>query len=170
MKKSLVIIAIAIVAMLSCSCGKVKDFSINSCSVQSVSLNGLKSLDALVALGVTNPTIRFTIKDLDITVKRDGQDFAYFDAGPVKVAPRRKQTCSVPCTGTIAKGIGLVSVANLARTKNFDGFTVDIDVAIKFLWGLGPTLHFKDISVNSLLEAAGLAMDDIDLTELENLV
>ncbi|MCQ2141141.1 MAG: hypothetical protein MJY83_02205 [Bacteroidales bacterium] len=170
MKKSLLIITIAIMAVLCSSCGKVKDFSINSCEVQSVSLNGLKSLDATLALGVTNPTIRFTIKNLGITVKRDGQDFAYFDAGPVKVAPRRMQTCSVPCTGTIAKGIGLISVANLARTKDFEGFTVDVDVAIKFLWGMGPTLHFKDISVNSLLEAAGLAMDEIDLTELENLV
>lgn len=169
MKKSLLIIALALVAALSSSCGKVSDFAINSCSVQSVSLNGLKSLNALLAMDVTNPTIRFTIKNLDIVIKRDGTDFAYFDAGPIKVAPRRNQICSVPCTGTIAKGVGFVSIANMARSKDFSALTIDMDIAVGFLFGWGPTLHFKDISVTSLLEAAGLAADDLDLTELERL-
>lgn len=168
MKKSILLAFAALFLMMSSSsCGRIKDFEVTSCALKSLSPSGMRGLDAVLALGIKNPTIGFTIKDINATVKQKGTDFAYFSANSLAVQRRSEQVYNVPCNGTLAKGTSIVNLLKLARTRDFTDFTVDIDVKFRALFGIARgTLHFKDYSLMDLLEAAGFAQDGEEIQQI----
>ena len=56
------------------SLAKVKEIKVTSCGVESYSMKGLRSLDAVLAIGIDNPAMEFTVNELDGILKYHGED------------------------------------------------------------------------------------------------
>lgn len=152
MKRLLTILAILTLMMSMTSCAGVKDIQVTSCVVKSVSLSGLKSVNGVLALGINNPIMGFTISDLNGVINKDGEEFATFSAGKLPVTRKSNKVYPLSCSGSIAKGVGLLELMRIAGTKDFSDMTIDMSVKIKLKCGLGKTLHFKDLKVTDLME------------------
>lgn len=152
MKRLLTLLSIVTLMMSLTSCAGVKDIKLTSFAVKSVSLSGLKSVNGVLALGIENPIMGFTISDLKGVVNRKGEEFATFSAGKLPVSRKSSKVYPLSCSGSIAKNVGLLDLMKLAGSKDFSDLTVDISVKIKLRCGIGKTLRFKEMKVSELME------------------
>ena len=53
-------------------CGKIKDISITSCDIVSISPSGLRSLNGVFLVGIHNPVFKFAVSDIQGTVYHKG--------------------------------------------------------------------------------------------------
>lgn len=152
MKRLLTLLSILALMMSLTSCAGVKDIKLTSFAVKSISLSGLKSVNGVLALGIENPIMGFTISGLNGVVNRGGEEFASFSAGKLPVSRRSSKVYPLSCSGSISKNVGLLDLMKLAGTKDFSDMTVDLSLKIKLKCGIGKTLRFRDLKVTDLME------------------
>ena len=143
----------AVLLLSASSCSGIKDIKVTSCSIMSLSPKGLRSLDAMIALGIENPIMAFRISGLDGTILNAGSDFAYFSAGDLPVERRSSKVYPLACSGTISKDVKLTDLLKLAAFQDFSEFTINLSVRIKLKCGLGAKLHFNDLKVEELISS-----------------
>jgi len=119
----------------------------------SVSPQGLRSADAVLALGIHNPIAAFTIKGLEGTVRKGEQEFARFSAADLAVDRKCTKVYLVDCNGSLARSVSLMDLLKLASTKDFEGYAIDLSMKVKLKCGLGKTLHFNDMILTELMSA-----------------
>ena len=74
-------VSLSVLFFGSCSgISKIKDIKVTSCGVESYSLKGLRSIDAVLAIGIDNPAMAFTVTDLSGILKYNGEDVAFYTA------------------------------------------------------------------------------------------
>lgn len=152
MKRILTFFAVLTTVLIASGCSTVKDIKVSSCAIKSLSLNGLKSVKAVLALGIENPVMGFTISDLSGVINNDGKEFATFSAGKLPVLRKSNKVYPLTCDGSIGKDVGLMDLMRLAGSKDFSAMTVDLSVKIKLKCGIGKTLKFKDLKVTDMME------------------
>ena len=131
---------------------KIRDIRVTSCGVESYSMKGLRSVDAVLAIGIDNPAMAFRITRLDGILKYNGEDVAFYSADTLSVD---KQSCKVydlPCTATLSESMTLMRMLQIAGKGTLDGFTTDIEAKVKFKNGAGRTLKFKDLDLKEMAE------------------
>ena len=146
------VLALAALLALSVSCARYKDISVTSCEVSSLSPNGLRAVDAVLSVGVHNPTVAFTLSDISGTVREGESVIATFEGGPVSVERKSDQVYDLPCTLTLDESLSLFQVLNLIKKRDFSDFTVDVSGWVTLKNGLRKKLEFNDVPVSSLLE------------------
>lgn len=169
MKRLLTILALCALMFSSTGCAGVKDIKVTSCVVKSISLSGLKAVTGVLALGIENPIMGFTISDLSGVINKNGEEFATFEAGKLPVSRKSSKVYPLSCSGAISKNVGLMELMRLAGSKDFSDMTVDMSVKIKLKCGIGKTLHFKDLKVTDLMEPS-VAAAYLDLIINETMV
>ena len=147
------------VALLACAIlsgcsglSKVKDIKVTSCGLESYSLKGLRSVDAVLAVGIDNPTFAFKVMDVSGTVKYKGEDFATYTADTISVDKKCTKVYDLPCTATLSDGISLAKLLQIAKKGDLEGFTTDVTATVKLKSGAGKTFRFKNIDLNKLAE------------------
>ena len=147
------------VALLACAVlsgcsglSKVKDIKVTSCGLESYSLKGLRSVDAVLAVGIDNPTFAFKVMDVSGTVKYNGEDFATYTADTVSVEKKCSKVYDLPCSATLSDGVSLKQLMQIAKEGNLEGFTTDVTATVKLKSGAGKTFKFKNIDLNELAE------------------
>lgn len=155
-KRTIIALFVAFLAsaiLSGCSgLSKVKDIKVTSCGLESYSLKGLRSIDAVLAVGIDNPTFAFTIMDVSGTVKYNGEDFATYTADTVSVEKKCSKVYDLPCTATLNDGISLMKLMQIAKKGTLEGFTTDVSATVKLKSGAGKTFRFKNIDLNKLSE------------------
>ncbi len=147
------------VALLACAVlsgcsglSKVKDIKVTSCGLESYSLKGLRSVDAVLAVGIDNPTFAFKVMDVSGTVKYNGEDFATYTADTVSVEKKCSKVYDLPCSATLSDGVSLKQLMQIAKKGDLEGFTTDVTATVKLKSGAGKTFKFKNIDLNKLAE------------------
>ena len=147
------------VALLACAVlsgcsglSKVKDIKVTSCGLESYSLKGLRSVDAVLAVGIDNPTFAFKVMDVSGTVKYNGEDFATYTADTVSVEKKCSKVYDLPCSATLSDGVSLKQLMQIAKKGSLEGFTTDVTATVKLKSGAGKTFKFKNIDLNELAE------------------
>lgn len=133
-------------------CSKVKDIKITSCGLESYSLKGLRSVDAVLAIGIDNPAFAFTVTQIDGLVKYNGEDFATYTADTVAVAKKCSKVYDLPCSATLSDGVSLGKILSIAKNGGLEGFTTDITAKVKLKSGAGTTLKFKDLDLKEMMD------------------
>ena len=146
------VLALAVLLALSFSCARYKDISVTSCEVVSLSPNGLRAVDAVLSVGVHNPTVAFTLSDIAGTVREGENVIATFEGGPVSVERKSDQEYDLPCTLTLDESLSLFQVLSIIKKRDFSAFTVDVSGWVTLKNGLRKKLEFNDVPVSSLLE------------------
>ena len=145
----LVLLAILV---LTAGCNKYKEIAVTSFQVESFSPKGLRAVDAVVSVGVHNPTVAFTLSDLKGTVREGDKVLATMEGGPVSVAKKSDQVYHLPCSVTLGESLSLFQVLTLLKNMDFDGCVVDVSALVTLSNGLKKTLVYNDIPVRDLLD------------------
>lgn len=138
--------------MTGCGISKIKDIEVTSCGLESYSLQGLRSVKAVVTLGIDNPSLGFTVTGLDGLLKYNGQNFARYTADTLSVEARCVKVYDLPCTATLADGVGLRQIMQVAGSRSLEGFTTDVKAKVRLRNGVGKKLKFKNIDIAKLAE------------------
>ena len=146
------LLVVLVMLVAAAGCNKFKDIAVTSFQVESFSPRGMRAVDAVVSIGVRNPTIAFTISDLVATVRDGNGTLAVLDGGPVSVAKKSDQTYQVPCSVVLGENLSLFQVLNLLKNKDLDNYVVDVSALVTLSNGLKKTLVYNDIPVRDLLE------------------
>lgn len=148
------IIRISVLLLISLalvSCGRTKDIRITSYSLVSVSPRGFRAVDAVLALGIDNPAMAFTISDLEGTVKNDGEPAATFTAEPVSITRKSSEIYEVPCHAALDSGITLADAIKLVSSKDFSPYTVDVSFQVKTKSGISKVMKYNDLKISDLI-------------------
>lgn len=138
--------------LTSCGVAKVKDIRVTSVGLESYSLNGLRSVDAVLTIGIDNPTFAFTLTDLSGILKYNGEDFATYTADTLMVDKKCVKVYDLPCTATLNDKVNFMQVMKIARNGSLEGFTTDIQAKAKLRNGAGRTLVYKDLDLQEMIE------------------
>ena len=152
------LVCLAAAALLAClfsgcsSLRKVKDIKVTSCGLESYSMQGLRSLSAVLALGIDNPAMSFTVTSLDGVIKYNGEDFAtYTTTGQVEVDGRCVKVYDVPCTATLRDGVRMATLLSIIRKGSMEGFTTDLSAKVRLRNGMGKTLRFRGLDIQEMM-------------------
>ena len=146
------LLALLAVAVLSAACYNFKDIEITSCELASLEPKGFRAVDAVLQVGVNNPTVSITLSDVTGAIRNGDLVVATFGGGPVTIDRKSEKVYELPCTVKLEEGLSLFQVLTLIKTMDFDGYVCDVTGTVALKNGLKKKLEFKDIPINSLMD------------------
>ena len=132
-----------------CDVAKIKDLSVTSVGVKYLVPTSSRSMDAVLLLGLDNPSISFTVQDVSGVVKHYDREIAHFTAGELPVQARSVQVYELPCTAVLADKVSLLDLLAIAAKRSLDGMTADVKLHVKLRNGAGTTLTFNGLDLSS---------------------
>lgn len=142
------LLAVAAMAVSGCGVTKLKDLKVTSVGVKYLVPTSSRSMDAVLLLGLDNPSISFTVEDVRGVVKYYDREMVHFTAGELPVQERSVQVYELPCTALLAEKVSLLDLLAIAAKRSMEGMTVDVKLHVKLKSGAGTTLSFNDIDLS----------------------
>lgn len=150
--KTRIIILIAIVSMMVCSCSKgFQDIAVTSFDVVSLKPVGLSRLEATVELGIHNPATELHISDLMGTLKYQGAPCLSITSDDVVIEKKSDKLYTVVLNGTIDPDFEIIRLIKLMKSDSLDEMTVDVSCHGALRSGLGKDIGKKDIPLKDLI-------------------
>jgi len=151
-KRILLSAVAAVIALASLSsCGDPHDIKLQSYNLASLTLNGLRGVDAVLALEIENPSVRIKVSDIGGELRKGDKVIARFNAEPFTLKARSTNTYSLPCTMTLDENVSLMDILSLVSKGVSDDLKVDISATGKH----GPvrkTVERKDVPIKSFVK------------------
>ena len=149
-------IALALVASLlavsGCAVTKIREIRITSVGVKYIVPTSSRSLDAVLLLGIDNPSISFTAQDVSGVVKQYDRELGKFTAGQLPVQAKSVQVYELPCTAVLADKVSLLDLLAMAAKRSLDGMTADVQLRVSLRGGKGTVLTFNDLDLSQFEE------------------
>ena len=139
----------AVLAVSECSVAKIKDLKVTSVGVKYLVPTSSRSMDAVLLLGLDNPSITFTVDDIRGVVKYYDREMVHFTAGELPVQGKSVQVYELPCTAVLADKVSLLDLLAIAAKRSLDGMTADVKLHVKLRNGAGTTLTFNGLDLSS---------------------
>jgi len=136
-----------VMAVSGCGVTKIKDLQVTSVGVKYLVPTSSRSMDAVLLLGLDNPSISFTVTDVTGVVKYYDREMVHFTAGELPVQAKSVQVYELPCTALLANDVSLLDMLAIAAKRSMDGMTVDVKLRVSLKGGKGTTLTFNDIDL-----------------------
>lgn len=143
------LVAAVTLAVSGCGIAKIRELRVTSVGVKYLVPTSSRSLDAVLLLGLDNPSINFTVEDVRGTVRYYEREMVHFTAGELPVQARSVQVYELPCTAVLADQVSLLDLLAMAARRSMDGMTVDVKLRVKLRNGAGKTLTFNNIDLSS---------------------
>lgn len=143
------LLAVAAMAVSGCGVAKLKDLKVTSVGVKYLVPTSSRSMDAVLLLGLDNPSISFTVEDIRGVVKYYDREMVQFTAGELPVQGKSVQVYELPCTAVLADKVSLLDLLAIAAKRSMDGMTADVKLHVKLKNGAGTTLSFNDLDLSS---------------------
>jgi hypothetical protein len=153
MKRGLTLLLTVFLALLLTGCvGKYKKISVTSVELESAVPTSLRSCDAVIAVGIRNPAPAFKVKDIEATVKKNGEVFGLVTADPVAIDGKCERVYRIPLQAQLAEGVGVIQL--LAAYKGFkpEDFTLDLKARADVVGKVGKTLEYNDVPLSKFLK------------------
>jgi len=155
MKKKLKILLVSVFAAMSLmtSCSNMDDIKITSFEIVSVTPRGVNGLDALVKIGINNPSFAFEVTDLIGTLRLEGVPCLSISTDQLIVAGKTAKTYNVPLQGQMADGFNPFQLLRIINgySLDFDKLTLDVHGRAALRGGIGKKLEFNDIKIGEYL-------------------
>lgn len=139
----------AVLAVSGCSVAKIRDLKVTSVGVKYLVPTSSRSMDAVLLLGLDNPSITFTVDDIRGVVKYYDREMVHFTAGELPVQGKSVQVYELPCTAVLADKVSLLDLLAIAAKRSLDGMTADVKLHVKLRNGAGTTLTFNGLDLSS---------------------
>ncbi|MCQ2182349.1 MAG: hypothetical protein MJY89_02970 [Bacteroidales bacterium] len=155
MKRKICLLLAIVASALSLltSCSKTKDIKITSFEIVSVTPRGMNGLDALVKIGINNPSVAFELTDLVGTLKLEGVPCLSITADQLIVSGKTVKTYSVPLQGQMSEGFNPFQLLRIINgySLDFDKLTVDVQGKASLRGGFGKKLEINDLKIGEYL-------------------
>ncbi|MBQ9184962.1 MAG: hypothetical protein IJ151_03725 [Bacteroidales bacterium] len=146
---------VALLAMLilatGCNYKKLKDIKATSWSLESVSLRGLRSLEAKLALELDNPATKVTLKDISGILYYNGEPFVKYTMDPLTVDGKSKKTYQCSCILDLDESKSLLDLLALLPTLSAENMRTDISAKAK-VHGFSKSFSFKNVPVKRFIK------------------
>ena len=146
------VIAVLSLAMNSCGISKIRDLSVSSFGVKYITPTSTRSLKAKLLLGLDNPSIDFTVADIEGVIKYYDKDIINFTAGELPVQGKSDQVYELPCTATLCDKVSLLDLLAIASKKSLEGMTADVKLNASLKNGMTLPLTFNKIDLQQFTE------------------
>lgn len=143
----LAVFVIALLAVSGCGVTKIREIRATSVGVKYIVPTSTRSLDAVLLLGIDNPSISFTAQDVQGVVKSYGREIARFTAGQLPVQGRSVQVYELPCTVALADKVSLLDLLAIAARRSMEGMTADVKLRVSLKGGKGTVLSFDGLDL-----------------------
>ena len=137
-----------LLGLWGCDIAKIKDLSVTSVGVKYLIPTSTRSMDAVLLLGLDNPSISFTVQDVSGVVKHYDREIARFTAGELPVQARSVQVYELPCTAVLSDNVSLLDLLAIAARRSMDGLTADVKLRVSLRGGKGTVLTFNGIDLS----------------------
>ena len=151
LRRILVAVTVAAAAFMaaSCSVSKIKDIKLVSAGVKYVVPTSMRSMDAVLVLGIDNPAMTFNVSDVEGAIRVDEKPFATFTAGAMQIRGKTILAYELPCSVTLDPGVTLLDLLKLAGRGSLDGMRADINLNVASKNGvLQAPLKYKNIDLS----------------------
>ena len=138
-----------LVAVSGCGVAKIKDLNVTSLGVKYLVPTSSRSMDAVLLLGLDNPSISFTVQDVSGVVKHYDRELVRFTAGELPVQARSAQVYELPCTAVLSDKVSLLDLLAIAARRSMEGMTVDVKLRVSLKeGGKGTVLTFNGLDLS----------------------
>ena len=153
-RKSANILAFMILAVMLCltGCKGVKDISVTSVEVESISMKGMKGLDVFLKVGVDNPAKQVRISEIEGSLKHSGKVIGNLAMDPFILGGKTADIYTLKATVTLAQGAGLKDLIALTDKNGLNRCTVDFSAKAKYGKNAPVQIKRKEIPLKELLD------------------
>lgn len=137
-------------------CKKVKDIKVTSVNLETISVQGLRSLGVHLAVGIDNPAMQIGLEDIYGSVKHSGKVLGNLTVDPFVVNARSAEIYHLRAVVSLAQGASLMDLALLMDENALNECTVDISARPRLKSGLSAPIDITDIPLKKLLERASI--------------
>lgn len=146
-----VLVALVLAVVSLAGCGKYEDVKITSGKIVKISMNGFRTVDILVNLGVDNPAGKIEVKSAEGTLKHFGKVLGKVTTAPVVVMPRTSGSYDVMLKAELAQGLGFQDIMLFSNVERLNECMLDLEITGK-VGGVAMKKKYKDIPLKKLLE------------------
>lgn len=154
MKKVLkicILLMLAGVTLTGCV-SKYKKIKVTSFELESVVPSSLRSANVVVAVGINNPAPAFQVRDLEATVKQNGNVMGLVTGEPVSVDGKCERVYRIPLQAQLAEGVGLIQLLATYKSFNPEEFTIDLHARANVAGKIGKDIDYKDVPLTKFLK------------------
>ena len=141
-----------LLAVSGCAVTKIRDIRLTNVGVKYIVPTSSRSLDAVLLLGIDNPSISFTAQDVSGVVKQYGRELGKFTAGQLPVQAKSVQVYELPCTVALSEKVSLLDLLAIAAHRSMKGLTADVKLRVSLKGGKGTVLTFNGIDLAQFSE------------------
>ena len=143
------VLVVSLFTATGCSVAKIKDLKVTSVGVKYVVPTSSRSVDAVLLLGLDNPSVTFTVDDVNGTIRYYDREMAHFTAGELPVQGRSIQVYELPCSVVLDDKVSLLDLLAISSKRSLEGMTADVSLHVKLKNGAGTTLNFNNLDLSS---------------------
>ena len=141
-----------LLAVSGCAVTKIRNIRLTNVGVKYIVPTSSRSLDAVLLLGIDNPSISFTAQDVSGVVKQYGRELGKFTAGQLPVQAKSVQVYELPCTVALSEKVSLLDLLAIAAHRSMEGLTADVKLRVSLKGGKGTVLTFNGIDLAQFSE------------------
>lgn len=150
MKKLATILLACSLILTGCS-KSFKDIKVTSFNVLSITPRGLTELIATVEVGVDNPILAFTVKDIHGGIRMDGNPCIEITSDYVMIDGSCEKTYTIPVRAKLSEEFNPFQLLTMLQNRDLSRFTVDVNAKVLLRSGIGKTFELKDIPMDKLI-------------------
>lgn len=132
-------------------CNKYADIKVVSGKVVSVTMNGMRAADVILAVEIENPAGKVDVEEVFGTLKHSGKVIGNVSVAPTTLYPKTTAEYRVNVKVELSKEIKLKELLMFTDVNKLMECSVDVFGRVKAL-GIRLKKQFKDIPVKELLE------------------
>ncbi|MBR5924566.1 MAG: hypothetical protein IKZ60_03825 [Bacteroidales bacterium] len=154
MKKAIKISLLLLLAafVLTGCVSKYKKIKVSSFEVESVVPSSLRSANVVVAVGINNPAPAFQLRDIEATVKQNGNVMGLVTGEPVSVDGKCERVYRIPLQAQLAEGVGIMQLLATYKSFNPEEFTIDLHARANVAGKIGKDIDYKDVPLSKFIK------------------
>lgn len=131
---------------------KYKKIKVSSFEVESVVPSSLRSANVVVDVGINNPAPAFQVRDIEATVKQNGNVMGLVTGEPVSVDGKCERVYRIPLQAQLAEGVGLMQLLATYKSFNPEEFTIDLHARANVAGKIGKDIDYKDVPLTKFMK------------------
>lgn len=153
-RKIINIVTLFILSVILCltGCKGVKDIEITSVEFESATLNGFKSVEVFLKVGVDNPAKQMRISEIDGSLIHSGKVIGKLAMDPFILGSRTLDVYTLKATVSLAQGAGLKDLMILTSEKGIYECTIDVSAKVAYGKAAPVSVKKKNIPLKKLLD------------------
>ncbi|MBO7192423.1 MAG: hypothetical protein J6V17_03430 [Bacteroidales bacterium] len=149
----LLIVILSVMALGLSGCKKVKEITVTSVQVESISPQGLRGVNVYLAVGIDNPAFYIGMEDVHGALKHSGKVLGRIALDPFVLQAKSAEIYHLKAFVSLGEDAKLRDLLMLTNMEKLNECVIDVYATPKLKSGLGAPITVKNIPLKELLES-----------------